>query len=580
MPPAIAGGIRFLSDLRHIRDILPATSTDTIRDTITQPLPTMMRRDFLSRLTPSPTPVRTQERKPQKHIAPLSVQAGLEPYTELLTESTAAHLLRRTGFGASRVQIEALVGTSASDAVQNIITEATDMPLPNEPVWANEAPPNPNTMPDEFQQYLQDNNEWALEYRYEWMQLLYEGGLREKLTLFWHDHFVTNISAYVLAPFSVQYLTTLRTHVLGDFKQFVYDIGIDPGMLVYLNGTDNESGAPNENYARELLELFTMGQTRNDGSVNYTQDDIEEIARALTGWKTDFFGLTSIFNPFPGTFHDDTSKTFFGQTGTFGYQDVIDIIFAERADATAEYICRKLYQEFVYPGADETIVAELAQIFKDANFQLSPVVSAILSSAHFFDSQVIGARIKTPIELITGLLIETGSELPEGMFELAGRISFFLEQVLLNPPSVEGWQTHHPWISTTSFPIRWLTPDFLLTGGTGLDLLDFIGLAEQLYDPQSPLAAFYLPLALAEHYIAVPIDELDLQPIDGGFAGDLVNNPIPPEIENGPEHVKTLAKAFLAGSPWYEWYLYQENANLRIFAFLRYLLQTPEYQLT
>ena len=540
----------------------------------------MMRRDFLSRLNPSPPQPARAERQPVEKIAPLNVQAGLDPYTDLLTEKTAAHLLRRTGFGASRPQIEALVGMTATAAVTDIISNAVNLPLPADPVWANEAPPNPNTMPDEFEQYIQDNNEWSVEYRYDWMQQFYESGLREKLTLFWHDHFVTNISAYVLSPFAVQYLTTLRTHALGDFKQFVYDIGIDPGMLVYLNGTDNESGAPNENYARELLELFTMGQNRNDGTINYTQDDIEEIARALTGWKTDFFGLTSVFNPFPGLFHDTTSKTFFGQTGNFGYQDVVDIIFDQRADATAEYICRKLYQEFVYPRADEVIVAELAQIFKDADFQIEPVVAAILCSSHFFDTEVIGARIKTPIELITGLLLETGSELPEGMFELAGRIAFFLEQVPLNPPSVEGWQTHHPWISTTSFPIRWLTPDFLLTSGTGIDLLDFIGLAEQLYDSQSPLAAFYLPLALAEHYIPVPISELDLQSVDGGFAGDLVNNPIPPEIENGPEYVKTLAKAFLAGSPWYEWFLYQENANLRIFAYLRYLLQTPEFQLT
>ncbi len=541
----------------------------------------MIRRDFFNRIAPSPTVARPRP-KPE-HVAPikpLSVAAGLEPHTEPLTALTAAHLLRRTGFGASRSILNDLVGQTAGQVVTDLINDALNLPLPPDPVWANEPPPNPTTMPDEFNQYLQDNNEWALEYRYDWTRLLYVDGLREKMTLFWHDHFVTNISAYVLAPFAVQYLTTLRTRCLGDFKQFVYDIGIDPGMLVYLNGTDNNAGEPNENYARELLELFTMGQERNDGTENYTQADIEEIARALTGWKTDYFALSSVFNPFPGIYHDDTEKTFFGQTGNFGYQDVVDIIFAQRADATAEYICRKLYQEFVYPGADESIVSELAQIFKDNDFQIAPVVTAILSSAHFYDPEVIGAKIKTPIELIIGLLLETDSVIPEGTFELSGRISFFLEQVLLNPPSVEGWQTHHPWISTTSFPIRWLVPDFLLTGGTGLDLLNFVPLAEQLYDPQSPLAAFYLPLALAEHFIPVPVSELDIQDVDGGFAGDLVNNPIPQEIENGPEYVKTLAKAFLAGTPWYEWYLYQENANLRIFAYLRYLLQTPEYQLT
>ena len=539
----------------------------------------MIRRDFLHRLRGNTTAPR-RGAVSVSNVKPLNLKAGLDPYTTPLSESAAAHLLRRTGFGASKSKIDSLVGLTAADVVDDLIDEAQNLPLPTDPDWANSAPPNPDTMPAEFDQYIADNNEWALEYRYSWTSELYSGGLREKLALFWHDHFVTNISAYVLAPFAVQYLTMLRSHCLGDFKQFVHDVGVDPGMLVYLNGTDNEAGAPNENYARELLELFTMGQLRNDGSSNYTQDDIEEISRALTGWKTDYFGLTSVFNPFPGIYFDNTDKTIFGLTDNWGYSDVIDIVFNQRADAIAEFICRKLYQEFVYDGADEQIVADLAQIFKDNNFAIAPVVSALLKSEHFFDPEVVGAKIKSPIDLLTGLLIECESPIPEGTFELHARISFFMEQILLNPPSVEGWKNHHFWVSTSSFPIRWLVPDFMLTGGTGLDLLDFIPLSEQLFDPQNPLAAFYLPLALAQHFVPVPVSELDVQPIDGGFAGDLINNPIPPEIENGPEYVREFAKAFLAGTPWYEWYLYQENANLRIFSFLRYLFQTPEFQLT
>ncbi|NND70614.1 MAG: DUF1800 domain-containing protein [Rhodothermales bacterium] len=540
----------------------------------------MIRREFFDRLQGKSTAPQRGAVSVQAPTPPLNISAGLEPYGEVLTQQTAAHLLRRSGYGASKTRADELTGMSPGEAVDEIVDAALSLPLPEPPPWANSAPPNPTTMPTEFEQYLQDNNEWALEYRYSWTEELFSGGLRERLALFWHDHFVTNISAYILSPFAVQYLTMLRTHCLGDFKQFVFDVGVDPGMLVYLNGTDNEAGAPNENYARELLELFTMGQERNDGTVNYTQGDIEEIARALTGWKTDYFGLTSVFNPFPGSFFDDTDKTIFGLTGNYGYSDVIDIVFNQRADAIAEFICRKIYREFVYDGADEQIVADLALIFKTNDFQIEPVVRTLLKSAHFFDSQVIGARVKTPVELLTGILVESEASLPEGTFSLAARICFFLEQILLNPPSVEGWKTHHAWISTTSFPIRWLVPDFILTGGTGIDLLDLIPLAEKLYDPQSPLAAFYLPLALAEYFIPVPVSELDIQPIDGGFAGDLVNNPIPQEIENGPEYVKNLAKAFLGGTPWYEWFLYQDNANLRIFVYLRYLLQTPEYQLT
>ncbi len=509
--------------------------------------------------------------------APLAIEAGLQPYNAALDPRTAAHLLRRTGFGAGPVRIRELLGQTGAAAADAIVDAAIATPMPDPPFWSNTPPPNRDPGSPEFQQYLTDNNQWLVDYRYDWIERMYAYGLRERLTLFWHNHFVTSTGAYFLAPFADRYITLLRLRALGNFRQLVFDIGTDPSMLLYLNGTQNEVRAPNENYARELLELFTMGQLDSQGGSNYAETDIREIARALTGWKVDFFTLQSSFNPF---FFDSGTKTFFGRSGSFGYADVIDILFEERRQQTAEFVCAKLYREFVYEVPDPVIVSELAQILVLNDFDLAPVVRTLLMSEHFFDSAVVGARIKSPVELATGLLIETHVPLPELIFTTAGRLTFFMEQVVLNPPNVAGWPGYHTWVSTTSLPIRWLTPDFILTNGGSQELLNLVPLAEAIHDTSDPHAAFRLPLALAEHFLPVSLDELDLPPVEGEFTGDLISYPIPDEFLNGPAYVLDLAKLFLAGLPWHDWYLYATGSNAHMYRYIRFLLQLPEYQLT
>ena len=163
------------------------------------------------------------------------------------------------------------------------------------------------------------------------------------MTLFWHNHFVTQYDDYFIAMHAYRYLKLLREHALGNLKGFCpYAIGRDPAMLKYLDGDVNQKpGEPNENYARELLELFTMGPKDKDGNDNYTQSDIEEIARALTGWVIDYLTHTTSF--YAG-FFDNGEKTFFGQTGAFGYDDVIDIIFEERGCRDRLFYLRKVVQ--------------------------------------------------------------------------------------------------------------------------------------------------------------------------------------------------------------------------------------------
>ena len=427
---------------------------------------------------------------------------------------------------------------------------------------------------------------WLVEYYADLMRQLYHGGLRERMTLFWHNHFVTELEDYLIAPYAYRYVTTLHTHALGNFKDFVHAIGIESAMLLYLNGIQNTAGQPNENYARELCELFTMGQFDGKGNKNYTQPDIEEIARALTGWLVDPFELTVQLVFFR---HDFGEKTIFGRTGHWGYDDVIDILFEERAPQIAEFIARKLYKEFIYAAPDEDVVADLAQVFLDNNFEIAPVVGALFKSAHFHDDQVVGAQIKSPISMMTGLLREAGATPVEEHYLLFYVGGLVLGQRLLNPPNVAGWPGHHAWIDTGTLPTRWLASDFLVFGDNDVyPALDLVPASETLLassdgsiDPNDPASVFTLAVLLAEHLMPVPLDTLDLHTPQDGFVGDLANNPIPDEVLNGPAYAVDLAKIFLLGQfPWYEWSLNHPLAPAVLMFYARNLAQYPEFQLT
>ncbi len=532
-----------------------------------------------------PRPAEKKASTAEDQLEPLGIQAGLEPYTEALDRHKAAHLLRRTSLGAGVDKLNALIGQRADQVVDQIVDEAIARPMPEVPAWATTKPPDQNATEAEFDAFFDLNDDWIF---YELLPSLYrglyEGGLREKLTLFWHGHFVTGLESYFMAALGHQYVTMLRTHALGNFKTFVHDVGIDASMLYYLNGDQNVVGQPNENYARELLELFTMGIQDAQGNNNYTEEDIEEIARALTGWIVDFFNLrVAYFFPY----HDHGIKTFFGRTGNFGYEDVIDIIFEERAAQIAQFICRKLYKEFVYAAPDETIVTQLAGIFQANNFDIAPVVRTLLKSAHFFDSQVIGARVKSPVEELVGFTLDAETKPADDLFLVLFFLSAELGQFYLEPPNVAGWPGHRTWLTTSTLVNRWDFVLYLLYGNPdpddeddaafpGADIMD---LAEKLHDPNDPLAPFRLPVALVEHLLPIPLEELNIEAVGGGFGGDLISNPIPDEIMNGPAYERELAKRFLLGIPWYEWDLNNPDVEDVIRFFLFYVVQLPEFQL-
>ncbi len=510
--------------------------------------------------------------------APLNIAAGLEPYEASLDAQTAGHLLRRTRFGAPIDAINALVGVTAGQAVDDIIAAALDTtatPFPEAPEWANVIPPFNGTQ-EEIDAFIANNIEWLYEHQDEWFALLATVGLRERMTLFWHNHFVTQYDDYFLAMHAYRYLKLMREYAFGNFKDFVRAVGKDPAMLEYLDGNSNRVGEPNENYGRELLELFTMGPKDKDGNDNYTQQDIVEAARALTGWIIDYINHVGVFN---ADRFDTGDKTFLGQTGAWGYDDIVDIIFQERGAETAYFICEKLYKEFVYAVPDTAIVSELADDLVNANFEIEPVLTRLLKSAHFFDAAVIGAQLKSPIAMVIGMSAEVGRENTPDQLAFLRFAAIFLQQDLLNPPNVAGWPGYRTWISTTSLPIRLLLSDFILFGNDGQNLVDMTPIAAQLPGADSPNAAFELPVALASYLLPVPLDTLDIGTVTEVFGGDLVNFPIPEEVLNGPAYAIDLAKIFLAGVPWYEWDLTTDIAPVLIALYARFLTQRPEFQL-
>ena len=535
----------------------------------------MDRRAFF-RLAASPTAAPSQERPP---LMPLGVSAGLEPHTDVLEQASAAHLLRRAQFGAAPEQLTTYIGQPAADVAAALVQAAADTPLPDPPEWINNTPPGRDAPEAERRAYREQDLENLRAWIADWYKRMTLYGLREKMTLFWHNHFVTEVQTYpqsYRAPFAYRYVTALRTHALGNFKDFVHAIGLDPAMLIYLNGVQNRVGEPNENYGRELLELFTMGQFDGQGNKNYTQPDIEEIARALTGWTINERNYEVFLVP---NRHDDGEKTIFGRTGTWGYDDVIDLLFEERPAQIAEFVARKLYREFIYAAEDEALVADLAQVFLDNNFEIAPVVSALLSSAHFFDDQVAGAHIKSPIELTVGHVLELDITPRDEFFGVFNRVNEPLQQALLSPPNVAGWEGHHTWLNTNTFPARWNVLDQLSRFLENTDLPIYIALAEKLHDPSDPNAAFLLPVALAEHLLPVSLDLLELPVSNEPFAGALTTFPIPEEVENGPDYAYNLAKLFLADTPWYEWDLNANTASRRISSYLQALRFLPEFQL-
>lgn len=261
--------------------------------------------------------------------------------------------------------------------------------------------------------------------------------LVERISLFWHGHFACETK---IAHIASAYVNTIRRHALGNFRDLVVAIAKDAAMIRYLNNQQNRKRKPNENFARELMELFTIGRG------NYTEKDIKEAARAFTGWSSTKGG-EFIFNKHH---HDFGRKTFMGKSGNFNGEDIIDIILQKRATAT--FICRKIYAYFVNEDVDERRVQHLANLFYRSNYNIKTLMQHIFSADWFYDKKNMGTKIKSPIELIVGMTRQLGMVIENK--KALTLIQRALGQVLFNPPNVAGWPGGKTWIDNSTLMLR------------------------------------------------------------------------------------------------------------------------------
>jgi uncharacterized protein (DUF1800 family) len=364
----------------------------------------------------------------------------------------ARHLLSRTTFGGTPAEIAALEPLDFVTAVDRLLAKARPDIVTPAPAWVNEGPAvlrqarqitTTNAKGQVIKLAQKMVREHAQELRNWWVSqmLATDEPLVEKMTLFWHNHFTSSVQKVRFVPALYWQNVLFRQHALGNFATLLRAVAHDPAMLIYLDGRQNVARQPNENFARELLELFTLGEG------HYSEADIKNAARAFTGWGID---------PDTGHFvdrmqlHDNGSMTFLGQSGHFTGDDIITIVL--RQPRTAETIVEKLWREFVSLKPDAAEVGRLAAIFRNSGYEMKPVLRALFTSAAFRDTANRAALIKSPIELIVGTIHLLG--LPVADKTHLVRMMMALGQSPFDPPNVKGWPGGESWITTNTLLLR------------------------------------------------------------------------------------------------------------------------------
>ena len=268
--------------------------------------------------------------------------------------------------------------------------------------------------------------------------------LREKMAFFWHGHFACrNLNIF----FQQGLLDVIRKNAIGNFRDLLHEVSKSPAMLNFLNNNQNRKDHPNENFAREVMELFTLGRG------NYTEDDIKQAARAFTGWGANVKG-EFIFRKFQ---HDDGSKTVLGKTGNFDGDDVLEILLAQKQ--TAKYISKKVYKFFVNDDPDQEKINWLADRFYKNDYDISRLMEDVFTSDWFYDEKNIGSKIKSPIELIVGIQRMLPMKIEnEDALLLIQRV---LGQILFYPPNVAGWPGGKTWIDSSTLMMRMRIPQLI-----------------------------------------------------------------------------------------------------------------------
>jgi uncharacterized protein (DUF1800 family) len=443
--------------------------------------------------------------------------SGLQPYTGAWDNDQVVHLLRRTMFGAKKSDVDFFKTLTLPQAVETLLLSPATLPQPpindyndatgTDPVvpfgssWVN-APYN-----------LDFETKRIISFKCWWLDNMVgqTRSIQEKMVVFWHNHLATRGSETFYGRLCYTHNQMLRRNALGNFKTMTKELTLDPLMLKFLNGNVNVKGAPDENYGREIQELFVIGKGPDSG---YTEADVKAAAKVLTGWHTDLSTGTTFFSAIE---HDTTAKqfsSFYNNTviagnvsGEVELDAMLNMMFATQE--AAKFVCRKIYRFFVYHTIDATvetnIITPLATIFRNASYEIIPVMRALLNSQHFYDVANKASVIKSPTDFIVGMMREFSINLPP-ISALSDRLKmkslFFytmadLGEDLGDPPNVAGWKAWYQtpqydkdWITTVTAPKRGKFTDIMLyyayPAGNYLARIDVVAYTQSLSFASNP----------------------------------------------------------------------------------------------
>ncbi len=385
----------------------------------------------------------------------------LAPYPGPWDERAAAHLLNRVAFGAPVDRVEALMKETPDSALKRFLYFESVADNWQKPEWAE--PPKEDFIPpflmtqDEKKQKQREQGQHARELQTWWLHRMAQTTrpLQEKLALFWHGHFATSLDK-VKAPYMMWMQNeTLRRNASGNFRTMVMEISRDPAMIQWLDNDSNRKEKPNENYARELMELFTLGEG------HYTENDIKESARAFTGWGLQKRQQQYQFTPKQ---HDSGDKIFMGKTGPWDGGDIVNIIFDQ--PQCARFIVTKLWNYFAYENPEPEVLDGLSEILRKNNYELKPLLWKMLSCRAFYSDRSVRTQIKSPVQLVVGSYQVLQQEVPqaEGFSRLLINILRLMGQEPFRPPNVKGWDGGLTWVTTSSLLLRYNFADFLVHG--------------------------------------------------------------------------------------------------------------------
>lgn len=354
---------------------------------------------------------------------------------QALSEGDARHLLMRTGVGAAPADIEALKALNRPQAVEKILQGFTQRPT----LRLSLSRERPETRQARRQQFRQQS--WELKLWWHQQILQTHHPLRERMTLFWHNHFTSALAKVRRPELIYQQNTLLRQYALGDFRKLLHAIAKDPAMLLYLDGAQNNKAQPNENFARELLELFTLGEG------HYSEKDIKEAARAFTGWSVNREGKFVLRK----NQHDTQAKVFLGSGAQSG-EDVINILLQQKR--TGEWVVEKLWKSLISPHPDPQAVRYWGSRWRERGYDMEKLLRDILNSQAFWSETHRGALIKSPVDITLGSLRSLGVLPAERQMQYIARLNQRMGQDLFDPPNVKGWPGHKLWVDSRTLVMR------------------------------------------------------------------------------------------------------------------------------